>query len=582
MSFPVESLIKNKVEFSAKDVPIKWSLKLISENVVNTIKKEGLFNINLEYNPKIINILNAKTEITSYIQPFSQMNFTDSENKIKFRLNLGRVINFSIMEDEIEVQFKFHEANPQFGFEINTPIASGVVNISGDEATISKLERIFRKNLFVDDEYLIPSCEKCKGLKCISGTTESIEGLTDSDFICGECYTTANNYCNLLINEFEKPLNVDNLNQQSSMLLDLIAKGKQNAKTIMESQLSHFYDVFYIFIEYVMGVFPKQETIKRLNKLNEFCKKRDYKKLKDYVEIVLKKIETYGSQDQISTTKSEKTQKIEDQNNFSNELIDEGTFDLENELKSVNDLSLKITENHESNLDISHLLKQTLQGFEEILNKISVLEPDLKQACVSPLDRLRSINSSILKEPGKKDTKENLPNFSDNNLDKFDSLDLKPITEKEIIQINPKKIDIRDEIPDNTMEKIMKWIQILDENSELEEIPEEIVEILKNNKVEKLVEQCTSSNDEYEKEIKSKITSLNENINTPEAVNPSVSNPPGTVKLPPGFNPPRKINLPTGFNPPKPVSSSQDFNSSKSKSFIPGFNPPKKSSEPKN
>lgn len=561
MSYTVKSLIQNKEKFNAVDVSINWNFNLISESENSSIEKEGMFNISSLHNPEPIFIPNAKTSINSYFLPFTQLIFMDSGDNSKFLLNLGRVTSFEKNEQVIEVSFKFHEANPQYGFEEDLPIISGVANISGEESIISNLEKLLRKNLFIDDEYLIPRCKECEGLKCIKGTKESIEDLVDSDFICSDCYTAAKKYCNTLIDEFEKPLNFDNLNQQRPMLMKIISKGKKNAESIMESELFRFYDVFYVFIEYLVGNFQKQETLIRLNKLSEICKKMGYKNLEDYTGVILEKVNTYKLPEQLSTNPQENT-KIEDQNN------------------SLNNGKNEVAIVHE-NTDYSKLIEQTLHDLEETLNKLDTLEPDLKPRTITPLDRLKFINALIIREPEEEKIEENLTTSYFNDLDDIDNLDLKPIMGKDIIQRKPENEEILDDfdnvLPKNEMkleeslgddlpEYVMEKIQALDEFSGSKEIPEAITEILENKKAKELAEQSVKSIIENKKKLDS----------------PRGFKPPGAKTSPPDFNPPGTKTLPPDFKPPGAKTSPPDFNPPGTTTTPPGFNSPKKNSEPRN
>jgi hypothetical protein len=283
MSLRIESIIKNKGDFFGTGIAIQFDFDILSGDQIQTIEKKGIYDITSHFDNSIRTIQNSKTIANSYYLPYTELVFSDPTNGTTFTLPTYRITGFDIADKKGFIDFQMHGSIARYAFDINGPILKGKMIVSALEADLSKLINLIRLNIFIENQFPIPRCSHCKGLMTIKGSSAIDEDLVDDDFICADCYTTANDFTNLLLNEIDKITDPSVMLEQRPILQQFINAGRKMATDLDEKQLNHYYNILTIYLETMSGRMAIMVAVSNIEKLKAFAVQKNLTGMIDFI-----------------------------------------------------------------------------------------------------------------------------------------------------------------------------------------------------------------------------------------------------------------------------------------------------------
>ncbi|MBD3351197.1 MAG: hypothetical protein GF364_06900 [Candidatus Lokiarchaeota archaeon] len=303
MSCLIRDIINESEDFYATGVAIKWNFYIRQENEFVEIEKSGLYDITCKYNNNKLNFRNARTKITEYYNIFNTLVFSDPSDGTRLSLVVNRIYNVDIVNGKIYLEFEMHPSAQVYAFDIRKPIHSGKASISFEERSEDKLLNLIRKNLIVGQDFKIPRCIQCNGVKTLKGNVNLDAETSEADFICMDCHRIANRFFKVLLKEVLKTKGREEMSNKRASLVSLANGGKSFAIDIDDSKLQGFYDTLIVQINHLSGAIDKNSALKLLLRLLRESKQNNYQSLSNYINEVKDNLKSLSESEEGNHTK---------------------------------------------------------------------------------------------------------------------------------------------------------------------------------------------------------------------------------------------------------------------------------------
>lgn len=279
----VGMFLKKKGDFYATGISVSWKFKIMADQDTVTIEKQGLYDIVSKYYPGPHKFKNNRSEITSYYNPFNLLTFTNPNDATTFTLSLSRVFSVDLVNQKVFIKFIMHPSNPEYAFDIKTPIHSGEALISAEEKAQLDILNLIKNNILIDDKYPMPQCEQCGGLKVINGNCTEADDVTDQDFICNYCLQVVNDYFERLTNAITEIAEPTEMIIQRPNLISIANIGKAFAIDMNDLKLQNFFDALIIQINYFSGSIEANAALNLLLRISRLSETNQYHDLNQYI-----------------------------------------------------------------------------------------------------------------------------------------------------------------------------------------------------------------------------------------------------------------------------------------------------------
>ena len=277
--------LRDKGEINQSKIKIHWNFIYINGNEALSSEFDGFYDIKTNYNNDLNLIKNAKTLINSYYKPFHSIIFSDSDlSENNITLSLNRIIKNEIIENILHLEFKMHSSQKKFAFNIKHPILSGTAIIVAEESFILDLNKLIESNYLINNEFIVPKCKTCLGLKSIPGNVDINAEIIPESFICPDCYDVSNNFFGILQSEVIKINDPKIMVEQRSTLLNFIEMGKNHSSSLGLEQLNMFFETIFVQVEYFSGFLKLENAITQLNKMLNISEEKSFALLAKYVQ----------------------------------------------------------------------------------------------------------------------------------------------------------------------------------------------------------------------------------------------------------------------------------------------------------